>query len=130
MSVACIKVLSRMMMIIIIDFHVSICVRVLPDRCGQTHTSVFMNLVGSYLAGPKGCPETSVTKYQSALRDNPEERRFNENVGKPAFLPGDLTAKLQLVSRVRMRLTMSFPFMVWQEQFFLFKSCLFRINLR
>jgi len=24
--------------------------------------------------GPKGCPETSVTKYQSALRKNTEEQ--------------------------------------------------------
>lgn len=35
------------------------------------------------------------------------------------FLPGELTAHLQPVPRVRMRGVMSFPFMAWQELFFL-----------
>ena len=38
----------------------SICVRVLPGRCGQTHTfSVFMNLGGSYLAFADGTDRLS-----------------------------------------------------------------------
>ena len=52
----------------------SICVRVLPGRCGQTHTfSVFMNLVGSYLAFAGGTDRLSrnvegkVCKYMSIL---------------------------------------------------------------
>jgi hypothetical protein len=42
-------------------------------------------LVGDYAwtlkMGPRGCPETSVTNYQSTLRNSSEERRSNLHRG-------------------------------------------------
>ena len=58
---------------------------------------------------PVGCPETSVTYYQSTLRKNPEERKSQESWLSTLYLCGIILSVMVFQTVVRVLLQVNQP---------------------